>query len=63
LPVAQSQLLHDALKQAGVPVRLDILAGAGHGDMGTQTPIFSSPENIVRVVDFVRTTFGLPSRP
>jgi acetyl esterase/lipase len=63
LPVAQLQLLHDALKQAGVPVRLDILAGAGHGDMGTQTPIFSSPENIARVVNFVRTTFGLPSRP
>jgi acetyl esterase/lipase len=31
VPVHQAQLLHDALKEKGVPVQLHIVKGAGHG--------------------------------
>lgn len=34
VPHAQSELLHDALKKAGVPVELITLKGAGHGGAG-----------------------------
>lgn len=53
IPVAQSTLLADALKAAGIPVEIDYIEGAGHGDMGTDTPLFSSPSNVKRVVDFM----------
>ena len=38
IPIAQSQLLYQALKAAGVPMELDILDGAGHGDMPGEEP-------------------------
>lgn len=53
VPVAQSQLLHERLRAAGVKAHLDILPGAGHGDMGLATPVFGSPANIERVVGFI----------
>ncbi len=53
VPVAQSQLLHQRLRAAGVKASLDILPGAGHGDMGLATPVFASPANIERVVGFM----------
>ena len=56
IPFAQSQLLHDALKTAGVPVTLETMKGAGHGDMGSATPIFVSETNLKRVLEFVKTT-------
>ena len=46
VPVAQSQLLADALKSAGVECRLEILAGAGHGDG------FNKPEVLKTVAEF-----------
>ena len=56
IPFAQSQLLFDALKAASVPVTLETMKGAGHGDMGAPTPIFLSDANVKRVVEFVTTT-------
>ena len=52
VPVGQSQLLAQALGKAGVPVELEMLKGAGHGDMGLSTPIFLSEANVARVVAF-----------
>jgi acetyl esterase/lipase len=52
VPVGQSKLLKQALATAGVPVELDLLEGAGHGDMGFSTPIFLSQSNVERVVAF-----------
>lgn len=34
VPVSQSQLFADALKAAGVPTTLDVIAGRGHGAGG-----------------------------
>ena len=31
VPLNQSELLRDALQKAGVPVKLHVVAGAGHG--------------------------------
>jgi acetyl esterase/lipase len=56
IPFAQSQLLHDALKAAGVAVTLETIKGAGHGDMGATTPMFLSETNIKRVLEFVKST-------
>ncbi len=36
VPLAQSQILHDALKKAGVEVTLKVIEGAGHGFKGPQ---------------------------
>lgn len=37
VPPSQSQILHDALKKAGVPVTLKIIPGADHGLAGVNT--------------------------
>lgn len=55
VPVWQSRLLEQALQTAGVPVQLDILEGAGHGDMGLWTPVFLSPGNVERVAAFAES--------
>jgi acetyl esterase/lipase len=52
VPVGQSEMLAQALRKAGVPVELELLEGAGHGDMGLWTPVFSSDANVARVVAF-----------
>jgi acetyl esterase/lipase len=52
VPVGQSEVLAQALKQAGVPVTYEVLEGAGHGDMGLWTPVFLSDANVARVVEF-----------
>ncbi|HWE94101.1 MAG TPA: alpha/beta hydrolase [Tepidisphaeraceae bacterium] len=44
VPLAQSELLRDALEKAGVPVKLEVIRGAGHG--------FGSPEISQSVQDF-----------
>jgi acetyl esterase/lipase len=54
VPVGQSQLLHDALKAAGVAAELEIIPGAGHGDMGSSVPRFMAEENIARLVAFAK---------
>ena len=56
VPVGQSRLLVEALRAAGVPVEFDLLEGAGHGDMVSNTPRFLSPANIARIVAFTRST-------
>lgn len=47
VPFGQSELLHEALKNAGVPVTFERVAGAGHGG-----PAFDSPERFERVTAF-----------
>jgi acetyl esterase/lipase len=49
VPVAQSQMLCDALKSAGASVQLQILPGAGHGN-GFDTPAVAS-----RVLTFFKS--------
>lgn len=39
VPLGQSQLLDQALRAAGVPVTLDIIAGGNHGFSGLATPL------------------------
>jgi acetyl esterase/lipase len=47
VPLAQSELLADALKKAGVDVTLQVLKGAKHGG-----PEFSTPESRKLIADF-----------
>jgi dipeptidyl aminopeptidase/acylaminoacyl peptidase len=47
VPMEQSELLHDALKKAGVPVELNIFHGGGHGG-----PVFQAAENIAKIRAF-----------
>lgn len=47
VPLNQSELLHDALKAAGVEVTLEVLKGAGHGG-----PQFTSPESRQQIEAF-----------
>ncbi len=47
VPLGQSQELAEALKKAGVEVRLEIVKGSGHGG-----PAFLSPENRKLIEDF-----------
>lgn len=54
VPVGQSQLLHDALKAAGVAAELEIIEGAGHGDMGSSVPRFLAAGNVARLVAFAK---------
>lgn len=54
VPVGQSRLLHDALKAAGVAAELEIILGAGHGDMGSSVPRFLAEENVARLVAFAK---------
>lgn len=56
IPFAQSQLLYDALVAAGIPATFETMAGAGHGDMGSDTPIFLSEDNVRRVTEFIKAT-------
>lgn len=52
VPVGQSRVLLLALQKAGVAAELELLDGAGHGDMGLWQPVFSSKANVSRVVAF-----------
>jgi len=47
VPLAQSELLQDALKKAGVPSELVVIKGGGHGGPG-----FSSAENQEKIAKF-----------
>jgi acetyl esterase/lipase len=47
VPFGQSELLHEALKKAGVPVTFERVAGAGHGG-----PAFDTPEMFDKVAAF-----------
>jgi acetyl esterase/lipase len=59
VPFAQSELLADALKSAGLKVSFDRIEGAGHGDMGSPVPRFSAAENIAKLLEFARRVFAL----
>jgi acetyl esterase/lipase len=48
VPVAQSKILDEALKKAGVESTLVVIEGAGHGG-----PDFSSPEKLQKITDFL----------
>ena len=52
VPVGQSRVLEEALRKAGVAAQLEVLGGAGHGDMGLWQPVFLSKANVARVVAF-----------
>jgi acetyl esterase/lipase len=52
---AQSQLFFEALQKAGIASVFETMKGAGHGDMGLTTPLFSSSTNVTRVVAFARS--------
>jgi acetyl esterase/lipase len=60
IPVAQSQKFQAALREAGVEAALDILPGAGHGDMGLSKPVFASPSNVERVLVFMAEKLKQP---
>ena len=47
VPLGQSEVLAEALKKAGVEVKLQIVEGNGHGGPG-----FTSPENRKLIEDF-----------
>lgn len=52
VPVGQSRVLQQSLQKAGVAAELEMLDGAGHGDMGLWEPVFLSDTNVARVVAF-----------
>lgn len=59
VPVGQTTILADALKQAGVPVELDLFEGTGHGDTGFwSAPVFDGDANAQRVADFAEAHLG-----
>jgi acetyl esterase/lipase len=58
VPLAQSRELADALKGAGVEVRLEVLAGAGHGG-----PAFLAPEAMQKVAAFFDEHLKQPKAP
>ena len=51
VPLRQSELLAEALKKAGVEVKLQVVKGNGHGGPG-----FTSPENLRLIEAFSRNT-------
>lgn len=59
VPVGQSTLLYEKLKAAHVPVTFDLLPNAGHGVRG-EGAAFVAPDNIRRILDFVRATLKSP---
>lgn len=60
VPFAQSELLAEAAKAAGVKVSFDKIQGAGHGDMGSPIRRFIAEENIEKLVEFARGVFTQP---
>lgn len=55
VPLAQSEILRDALQKAGVEVKLIVLPGAIHGD-----PQFRTPETFQKVLDFFDAHLKIP---
>jgi acetyl esterase/lipase len=53
VPLQQSEILHAALKRAGVPSTLRVFRGAGHGG-----PAFSSPEARRTMLEFLEEHLG-----
>ena len=49
VPVSQSRLMADSLKQAGVPYSIELVKGARHGD-----PVFDTDKYVNQVVQFAR---------
>ncbi len=56
VPLNQSELMHEALRTAGVDSTLHVIDGAGHGG-----PEFSQPEIYKMQLDFLQSTFHLDS--
>jgi dipeptidyl aminopeptidase/acylaminoacyl peptidase len=64
VPLAQSQILADALTAAGIECHLEVIKGAGHGNG------FNKPEILKMIVDFFdkhlnpnAPPFVLPAKP
>ena len=55
VPISQSELFNDALKAAGVDVKMHVVKGAGHGFRGR-------PE-LEMVADFFKTKLAPPAKP
>jgi dipeptidyl aminopeptidase/acylaminoacyl peptidase len=53
VPLGQSEVLAEALKKAGVEVKLVVVKGNGHGGPG-----FNSPENRKLIADFFAKHLG-----
>ncbi|HSU68441.1 MAG TPA: alpha/beta hydrolase [Tepidisphaeraceae bacterium] len=58
VPVAQSQILNDALKAAGVESELVVLEGAGHGG-----PQFTQPKVLKQIADFFDKHLNPTAKP
>lgn len=52
VPIRQSELLHSALKQAGIPVHFEVVPGKGHA-------IGPPPDAVPKLNDFLRQHLGL----
>jgi acetyl esterase/lipase len=56
IPLAQSEILRDALRKAGVEVQLVVLPGAHHSELD-----FRTPEIFQRVLDFFDAHLKMPA--
>jgi acetyl esterase/lipase len=62
VPIAQSELLVQALKSGGVDVQYTLLQGIGHGDSGLP-PVFQSPKNLRRILQFLQIKLRTTNPP
>jgi acetyl esterase/lipase len=58
MPVNQSLELQGAYEKLGLPVRLVVVHGAGHGG-----PAFTTPENLTLIDTFLRQALGVGNTP
>ena len=58
MPINQSHELEGVYQKLGLPVRLLVVHGAGHGG-----PAFTTDENLARIDEFLRSQLGVSTAP